>query len=240
MDRTRIRTTALVLLIAGLAFGLPRAGSAQDSTPPPPPPADSSDDASPAPPAGTAPAPSTSAPQATPPSESVPPGRFMAEVLDTTYFVEPGQFFALDLPIHSQGGAVAAHIFGDVSVVAGRHDIIVQLFRSSDYQYWLKRRGGHRADPIWSSSRQRAVRLDQELPQGTPLVLLLDNGYSLRTPKRVRVQIQLQYQGEPGSPQAVSAQPAAHAAPQEGDVVPRSNADNESPPPPPPPPGDSK
>jgi hypothetical protein len=238
VDRTTNRNAALALLLtAGLLFGLPRAGSAQDSPPPPPPPVDSGSDAAPAPPADATPAPASPAPQTTPP---VPPGRFMAEVLDSTYFIEPAEFFALDLPAHAQGGAPAVHIFGDVNVVGGRHDIIVRLFGSAAYQNWLKRRGGRQAQPIWSSPRQRAVRLDQELPQGAPLVLLLDNGYSLRTPKRVRVQIQIQYQGEPGAAQAVSAQPAAHAAPQEGDVVPRSNADEEFPPPPPPPPSDSK
>ena len=182
---------------------------------------------------------SDSAPSSQPerPPLDVPPGRFVAEVLDSTYFIEPAEFFALDLPVRAQGGALAAHMLGDVSVVGGRHDIIVRLFRSGDYQNWLKRRGGRQAGPIWSSPRQRVVHLDQELPQGTSLVLLLDNGYSLRTPKRVRVQVQLQYQGEPGA-QNVSAQPVR--APQEGDVTPRSNADEEFPPPPPPPPSEGK
>jgi hypothetical protein len=184
-------------------------------------------------------APSESAPPSTQPERpplDVPPGRFVAEVLDSTYFIEPAEFFALDLPVRAQGGAMAAHMLGDVSVVGGRHDIIVRLFRSGDYQNWLKRRGGRQAGPIWSSPRQRVVHLDQELPQGTPLVLLLDNGYSLRTPKRVRVQVQLQYQGEGGA-MNISAQPASRA-PQEGDITPRSNSDEEFPPPPPPPPSE--
>lgn len=228
-------------LLAGLALSFliaPRSGAAQDGTAPaltdsmaqaiesappveesPPPPSES------APPAA----------ESAPPAETrraVPPGRFVAEVIDSTYFIEPAEFFALDLPVKTQNGTPAAHILADVRVVGGRHDIIVRLFRTADYQNWLKRRGGRNAKPIWSSPRQRAVRLDQELPQGTPLVLLLDNGYSLRTPKRLRVQVQLQYLGS-GAAQSVSAQPMR--APQEGDIVPRSNADDEFPPPPPPP-----
>ena len=213
------------------------------------------------PPAAQAPAPAGDAAQTSgdmaapvgdaappPPVESAPPSRepvrpavegtpggFLAEVIDSTYFIEPAEFFALDLPVHSRGGgATAVHMLGDVSVVGGRHDIVVRLFRSGDYQNWLKRRGGRQAGPVWSSPRLRNVHLDQELPQGTPLVLLLDNGYSLRTPKRVRVQVQLRYQGEPGA-QNVSVQPPP-APPQEGDVTPRSNSDEEFPPPPPPPP----
>lgn len=218
------------LLLAGLVLSLacaPRTGIAKEDGSPSPALTDSM---------------AQSIESAPPPSETarppvdVPPGRFLAEVLDSTYFIEPAEFFALDLPVHTRGGAIAAHILGDVTVVGARHDIIVRIFRSSDYQNWLKRRGGRQAGPIWSSPRQRTVHLDQELPQGTPLVLLLDNGYSLRTPKRVRVQVQLQYQGEPGA-MNVSAQPAARA-PQEGDVTPRSNSDEEFPPPPPPPPSE--
>jgi hypothetical protein len=207
----RLLGTALLaggLLVAGLFT--PGVCAADETTPPPPPPTES---------------------ETITPSEPLPSGRFVAEVIDSTYFVEPAQFFALDLPVRAQGGALAAHILGDVSVVGGRHDIIARLFRASDYQNWLKRRGGRQADPIWSSRRARSVHVDMELPQGTPMVLLLDNGYSLRTPKRVRVQIQLQYQGEGGN---VSAQPASHE-PEEGDVTPRANTDDSAPPPPPPP-----
>lgn len=232
---------ALALLVAGLALGLglgvARPGFAADD-PPPPPPSETSQPVDPpieSPPPALETTPVRDVPVRDVAVPDVPPGRFVAEVLDSTYFIEPAEFFALDLPVRSQNGAVAAHILGDVSVVGGRHDIIVRIFRSGDYQNWLKRRGGRQTGPVWSSPRQRAVRLDQELPQGTPLVLLLDNGYSLRTPKRVRVQVQLQYQGEPGA-QNVSAQPAR--VPEEGDVVPRSNADEEFPPPPPPPPSE--
>lgn len=229
-----IRLAAVLLLALACAPG----SAVAEDAPPPPPPSESSDPVESPPPAFESPS-SDSRGTDSRPALDVPPGRFVAEVLDSTYFVEPAEFFALDLPVRSKGGgAIAAHILADVSVVGGRHDIIVRLFRTPDYQNWLKRRGGRQAKPIWSSPRQRAIRMDQELPQGTALVLLLDNGYSLRTPKRVRVQVQLQYQGEPGAAQNVSAQPMR--APQEGDVVPRSNTDEEFPPPPPPPPGDDK
>jgi hypothetical protein len=227
VNRNIVRLLLVTALLAGglLLAGLftPGVRAADESTPPPP------IEETP----GVAPPPaSTSESETITPSEPLPSGRFVAEVIDSTYFVEPAQFFALDLPVRAQGGALAAHIMGDVSVVGGRHDIIARLFRASDYQDWLKRRGGRQANPIWSSKRARSVHIDMELPQGTTMVLLLDNGYSLRTPKRVRVQVQLQYQGEGG--RAVSAQPAAHV-PEEGDVTPRANTDDSAPPPPPPP-----
>jgi hypothetical protein len=211
------RQIVLVLLAAALLTAGPV--RSQEETPPPPPASEET--------------PGVETPAAEPlaPADMLPSGRFVAEVVDSTYFLEPAQFFALDLPVRAQGGALAAHILGDVSVIGARRDLIVRLFRAADYQNWLKRRGGRQAAPIWSSSRQRTIRLDMELPQGTPMVLLLDNGYSLRTPKRVRVQIQLQYQGEPGA-RNVSSQ--RQAAPEEGDIVPRSNTEDDVPPPPPP------
>lgn len=175
-------------------------------------------------------------------SSAQTPGRqgsfFVSEIIDSTYFVGPAEFFALDLPA-SLRGAAAVHVFGEVSVVgSGKRDIIVRLFRSSDYQNWLKRRGGSEAKALWSSQRSRTVRLDQDVPAGTPVVLLLDNGYSIRTPKRVRVQIQLHFQEGTGarveSPEDATQPPAAE--PQEGDIVPRGNTEEEVPPPPPPPP----
>jgi len=45
-----------------------------------------------------------------------------------------------------------------------------------------------------------------------PVVLLLDNGYSIRTPKQVRVQIQIQYE-ENGITAAAATAPAAPAEP---------------------------
>ncbi len=163
---------------------------------------------------------------------------FVSEIIDSTYFVGPAEFFALDLPA-SMRGAAAVHVFGEVSVVgSGKRDIIVRIFRSSDYQNWLKRRGGGDPKALWSSQRSRTVRLDQDIPAGTPVVLLLDNGYSIRTPKRVRVQIQLHFQEGTGA-RVDTAEDTTHppaAAPEEGDIVPRGNTEEEVPPPPPPPP----
>ena len=227
--RAALAVTLAAWAVIGAALCAVPASRAEDETPPPPPASDSSW-TEPAPPAIKAP-PASGEPAKS--ATALPAGGFVAEVIDSTYFVEPAEFFALDLPVTARGGARAVHILGDVNVVGGRHDVIVRLFRSSDYTNWMKRRGGRQAGPLWSSNRQRSIHLDQDIPVGVPVVLLLDNGYSLRTPKRVRVQVQLQYQGEGGA-QNVSAQPQ-HPA-QEGDIVPRSNTDEESPPPPPPPP----
>ena len=164
---------------------------------------------------------------------------FVSEIIDSTYFVGPAEFFALDLP-STLRGASAVHVFGEVSVVgSGKRDIIVRLFRAAEYQNWLKRRGGNYAKELWSSGRARTTRVDQDIPAGTPVVLLLDNGYSIRTPKRVRVQIQLHFQEGSGArmDSAAEATPAA-PAPEEGDIVPRGNTEEEVPPPPPPPPDD--
>ncbi|MGI0150090.1 MAG: hypothetical protein ACREDF_11245 [Thermoplasmata archaeon] len=162
---------------------------------------------------------------------------FVSEIIDSTYFVGPAEFFALDLPASARGAA-AIHVFGEVSVVgSGKRDIIVRLFRASDYQSWLKRRGGTEAKALWSSQRSRTVKLDQDIPAGAPVVLLLDNGYSIRTPKRVRVQIQLHFQegaGVSGEPASETAPPPATEA-EEGEIVPRGNAEEDVPPPPPPP-----
>jgi hypothetical protein len=161
---------------------------------------------------------------------------FVSEIIDSTYFVGPAEFFALDLPAFNRGAA-AVHVFGEVSVAGGgKRDILVRLFRASDYQNWLKRRGGSEAKALWSSGRARTVRVDQDIPAGTPVVLLLDNGYSIRTPKRVRVQIQLHFQEGAGARvDSGEAAPPPAAIPEEGDIVPRGNAEEEVPPPPPPP-----
>ncbi|HEX7077637.1 MAG TPA: hypothetical protein VF363_04395 [Candidatus Eisenbacteria bacterium] len=202
---------ASVFLADGFAGAPARAGG-----PPPPPPADTSSD------------------EAAPPAPGA--GRtFISEIVDSTYFVGPAEFFALDLPV-AVGGSRAIHLFGDVQVQGKGRDVIVRVFRSPDYQDWLKRRSGKEGNPIWTSPRNRAIHIDQPLPPGVPSVLLLDNGYSLRTPKRVRVQIQIQY--EEGGAAAAAAQTPA-APPAEGDIVPRSNAADEAPPPPPPPPAAS-
>lgn len=161
---------------------------------------------------------------------------FLSEIVDSTYFVGPAEFFALDLPVIARG-ARAVHIFGDVQVSGKGRDVIVRIFRSSDYQDWLKRRSGKEGKPLWSSPRSRSIHVDQALPPGQPAVLLLDNGYSIRTAKRVRVQFQIQYEEGGASAAAAAAETAPPpAAPQEGDIVPRSNAPDDTPPPPPPPP----
>jgi len=161
---------------------------------------------------------------------------FVSEIIDSTYFVGPAEFFALDLPATLRGAA-AVHVFGEVTVSgSGKRDILVRLFRASDYQNWLKRRGGAEAKALWSSGRSRTVRIDQDIPAGTPVVLLLDNGYSIRTPKRVRVQIQLHFQEGTGAhvDSGENAPPPA-AVPEEGEIVPRGNTEDVVPPPPPPP-----
>jgi hypothetical protein len=174
------------------------------------------------------------------PAGTARPGYFVSEIVDSTYFVGPAEFFALDLPA-SMRGASAVKVFGEVSVVgSGKRDIIVRLFQAADYQNWLKRRGGNQGKAFWVSPRSRTVRLDQNLPAGSHVVLLLDNGYSIRTPKRVRVQIQLHFQeGSGGLDSAVDATPPKSAPPEEGEIVPRGNTEEEVPPPPPPPPDDA-
>lgn len=175
-------------------------------------------------------------------SEGLTPGRqgnsgtFVSELIDSTYFVGPAEFFALDLPA-SMRGAAAVHVFGEISVLgSGKRDIIVRLFRAAEYQNWLKRRGGVKSKAFWSSPRARTVKLDQNLPAGTPVVLLLDNGYSIRTPKRVRAQIQLHFQEGSGVPTDLVQERTAPLEPEEGKIVPRENTEEEVAPPPPPPP----
>jgi hypothetical protein len=233
------RRWALVALVA-LALGLgPGSAFAEDDDvapppveeSPPPPGADREDDSGAVPSDGSTPPPSDVAP---PPTEH--PGRFVSEVIDSTYFVEPAEFFAIDLPVNARGGKRAVHLLGDVTVLSKR-DIIVRMFRSSDYQDWLKRRGGRAGKPFWTSPRSRTIHIDQDLPAGVGVVLLIDNGYSLRTPKRVRLQLQMQYEGPGGAVEATMQQAPP---PQEGDITPRSNVDDEFAPPPPPPPEEGK
>lgn len=161
---------------------------------------------------------------------------YVAEIVDSAFVVGPAEFLALDLPANPPGQR-AAHLLGTVNVAKG--DIMVRLFTAAAYQGWLKRRGGEHANAFWTSKRDRAITLDQALPDG-PLVILLDNGYSVRTPKHVRAQLQIQYQpvGE-GGIQAAQTRPAGQPPVQDDIITPRSNADDEIPPPPPPPPADS-
>jgi hypothetical protein len=186
---------------------------------------------------GAALSPAASAQEGDPGATSAPPpNRLLAEIVDSTYFVGPAEFFALDLPAVGPMGGHSVHLFGDVAVLGGKRDIIVRLFRAPDYQRWLKRRGGDEGKPFWTSPRSRSIRLDQPLPAGEPVVLLLDNGYSIRTPKRVRCQLQIQYADASATAPPSGSSPPQEAAPKEGDIVPRSNAEEDVPPPPPPPP----
>lgn len=174
------------------------------------------------------------------PQQSLPGDSYVAEVVDSTFFVGPAEFFALDLPTLG-AGIEATHLSGSVAV-AGKGDIVVRLFSGVEYDRWLKKRGGPPAKPFWVSSKSRSINLDHELPPGQAVVLLLDNGYSIRTPKRVHCQLQIQYRrlGAVGAPRvSADSKGTKSAAPKSGDDVvptPRSNEEEESPPPPPPPP----
>lgn len=112
--------------------------------------------------------------------QGLPSDSYVAEVVDSTFFVGPAEFFALDLPTRGQA-TQATHLFGTVSAT-GKGDIMVRLFSGVEYDRWLKKRGGPEAKPFWVSPKARVVNLEHALPVGEPVVLLLDNGYSLRTP----------------------------------------------------------
>jgi hypothetical protein len=173
-----------------------------------------------------------------PRQEGLPADAYIAEVVDSTFFVGPAEFFALDLPT-TTAGAVATHLFGTVTATGGSRDIVVRLFSGESYDRWLKKRGGDKAGPFYVSPKTKTITLDHDLAVGGGVVLLLDNGYSIRTPKRVHCQLQIQYRRTDG--RAVprrEAAPNAGATPAADDVVPtpRSNEEEEIPPPPPPPP----
>lgn len=178
-----------------------------------------------------------------PRQEGLPADSYVAEVVDSTFFVGPAEFFALDLPTVGEG-IQGTHLTGTVTASGGKRDIIVRLFSGSEYDRWLKKRGGREAKPFWISPKARVIALDHDLPAGEPVVLLLDNGYSIRTPKRVHCQLQIQYRRLDGAavPRAAQSNPVAGsgstAAPAGDDVVPtpRSNEEEDLPPPPPPPP----
>ncbi len=178
---------------------------------------------------------------AAPRQEGLPADSYVAEVVDSTFFVGPAEFFALDLPTTGPG-IEATHLTGTVTVSGGKRDIMVRLFSGIEYDRWLKKRGGPQAKPFWISPKARTITLDHDLPAGQAVVLLLDNGYSIRTPKRVHCQLQIQYRRLDGA--AVSrgfrnSVPIAIPVPSAGDDVvptPRSNEEEEIPPPPPPPP----
>jgi len=173
-------------------------------------------------------------------SPSNPNGNgYVAEIVDSSYTVGPAEFFALDLPTRANG-AQAVHLFGTVTT-HGKKDIMVRLFKASDYDLWLKEKSGRKPRAFWTSPRSGNLTLDQDLPPGEPVVMLLDNGYSIRTPKKVSCQLQLRYQkGTETFDTEGSVAPAASVkSDSAGDVnlpTPRSNSDEEMPPPPPPPP----
>ena len=173
------------------------------------------------------------------PGEAHPGGAFVAEILDSSYTVGPAEFFALDLPTTSKG-AKAVHLFGTVTT-KGKKDIVVRLFRSADYDHWLKMKSGRKPQAFWTSPRSGNLTLDQDLPAGEPVVLLLDNGYSIRTPKKVVCQLQLRYQRNPTDTfdtegGTVSGAGAPKPASDDNLPTPRANTDDEMPAPPPPPP----
>src|SRR5262245_12716239 len=149
--------------------------------------------------------------------------RYVAEIVDSASAVGPAEFLALDLPANPSGQR-AAHLLGTVTVA--KVDIMVRLFTAPAYQGWLKRRGGDHANAFWSSKRDRAITLDQALPDG-PLVILLDNGYSIRTPKHVRAQLQIQYQpvGVVNA-QADQGKPAKQPQVQDDLITPRANTED--------------
>jgi hypothetical protein len=174
--------------------------------------------------------------------EGLPGDSYVAEVVDSTFFVGPAEFFALDLPTR-KAGTVATHLFGTITAVGGSRDIVVRLFEGESYDRWLKRRGGDKSGPFYTSSKSRSTQIDQPLPEGKAIIVLLDNGYSIRTPKRVHCQLQIQYRRTDGRavPQARSGEGSAKPEGKPYDDVvptPRSNEDDDVPPPPPPPPPD--
>jgi hypothetical protein len=162
---------------------------------------------------------------------------YTQEVVNSSYTVGPAEFFALDLPTRP-AGARAVHLLGTVTT-QGRKDIMVRLFRSADYDRWLKQKSGRKPLAFWTSPRSGSLILDQDLPPGEPVVLLLDNGYSIRTPKKVVCQLQLRYQRtgtETFDTEGGSGIVAKPAAPDDNLPPPRANTEEEMPAPPPPPP----
>jgi hypothetical protein len=173
-------------------------------------------------------------PAAAEPPVSASGQRYVAEIVDSLFVVGPAEFFALVLP-PDPPGARAVHLLGTISVTDRKGDIQVRLFRAPDYQSWLKKRGGERAGAFWVSKRSRNINLDHDLNPVGPFVVLLDNGYSMRTAKHVRAQMQIQYEWTGGQPIA-SARDSAAVGGFENDIItPRANTEEDIPPPPPPP-----
>jgi hypothetical protein len=170
-------------------------------------------------------------------AEPTTPGqRYVAEIIDSMFVVGPAEFFALVLP-PDPPGARAVHLLGTISVTDRKGDIQVRLFRAADYQRWLKKRGGERAGAFWVSKRSRNISLDHDLIPVGPFVVLLDNGYSMRTAKHVRAQMQIQYEWTDG-PIAAARDSSAVKSFEDDIITPRANTEEDVPPPPPPPPDD--
>ena len=170
---------------------------------------------------------------------------YVAEIVDSTYAVGPAEFFALDLPT-VQPGFNAVHLFGTVTTKGKGKDIMVRLFEAPAYDRWLKQKSGVKPAPLWTSKRSKSLTLDQALPPGKPIVLLLDNGYSIRTSKQVQCQLQLRYvpaaiesfdtEAVPKVAGTIAGTEAATDTTFRNLPPPRSNTEEELLPPPPPPP----
>jgi hypothetical protein len=165
------------------------------------------------------------------------PFHYVAPLIDTSYSVGPAEFLGIDMPADPPG-AKAVRLIGTIQV-EGQGDIQVRLFRAADYQNWLKKRGGRKAEPYWTSKRLRTIHMDHPLTSGSPVVLVIDNGYSVRTPKKVKTLLQIQYERTGAVPAATVS--SGTGRPAEDDfIVPRSDTEEVVPPPPPPPPSDSQ
>lgn len=161
------------------------------------------------------------------------PFEYTAPIVDSLFSVGPAEFLGIDLPPDPEN-AKAVRLKGTIQV-QGKGDIMVRLFREPEYQNWLKKRGGSKAAPYWTSKRLPSITLDHPLVPGTPVVLLIDNGYSVRTPKRVKAHLAIQYE-RTGGPATTASSTGSPSPPREDDfIVPRSNAEETVPPPPPPP-----
>lgn len=167
------------------------------------------------------------------------PFHYVAPLIDTSYSVGPAEFLGIDMPADPPG-AKAIRLLGTIQV-EGQGDIQVRLFRAADYQNWLKKRGGRKAEPYWTSKKLRTVKMDHPLTPGSPVVLVIDNGYSVRTPKKVKTLLQIQYERTGAVPASTASGNAGMGKPAEEDfIVPRSDTEEVIPPPPPPPPSDAQ
>ena len=165
------------------------------------------------------------------------PFHYVAPLIDTSYSVGPAEFLGIDMPADPPG-AKAVRLIGTIQV-EGQGDIQVRLFRAADYQNWLKKRGGRKAEPYWTSKKLRTINMDHPLTTGQPVVLVIDNGYSVRTPKRVKTLLQIQYERTGAVPASTASSGSSRPA-QDDFIVPRGDTEEVIPPPPPPPPSDSE